>query len=52
MRLALGEENECVDDITVACDNDIFTVTAHINALPEEAKKLILFWLGKFFIYN
>lgn len=47
MRLALGEEHECVEDMVAACDLDIYTVTAHINVLPDEAKKLLLFWLGK-----
>ncbi|XP_077970731.1 uncharacterized protein LOC120328794 isoform X2 [Styela clava] len=45
MRLALGDENECIDDIAVACELDIFTVTAHINALPDEARNLLEFWI-------
>jgi len=47
MRLALGDENDCVNDVAVACDLDLYTVIAHIHALPVEAKKLLLFWIGK-----
>ena len=51
MRLALGEEADCIADITIACDLDIANVIVHINALPEEAKKLLLFWIGNCLSY-
>lgn len=47
MRLALGDETDCVNDLTVASDLDLYTVVAHIHALPNEAKKLLLFWIGE-----
>ncbi|XP_002125800.2 uncharacterized protein LOC100176663 isoform X2 [Ciona intestinalis] len=45
MRLALGEEYDCVNDVTSACELDIYAVTDHILGLPDEAKKLLLFWI-------
>jgi len=51
MHLALGEENDCVSDITIACDLELENVVAHIDALPEEAKKLLLFWIGLYLIF-
>ena len=47
MRLALGEETECVADVAVACDLDLDNVVSHVHALPDEAKKLLLFWIGE-----
>uniref|UniRef100_F6XGW2 Uncharacterized protein n=1 Tax=Ciona intestinalis TaxID=7719 RepID=F6XGW2_CIOIN len=53
MRLALGEEYDCVNDVTSACELDIYAVTDHILGLPDEAKKLLLFWIGtNIFVVN
>lgn len=46
MRLALGHETDCVNDVTIACGIDTDNVLTHIQALPEEARKLLLFWIG------
>ncbi|CAK8698309.1 unnamed protein product [Clavelina lepadiformis] len=45
MRLALGDETECVNDVTLSCDVDLQAVVAHIHALPDDAKKMLLFWI-------
>ena len=46
MRLALGHESECLNDVTMACSIDMDNAIAHIRALPKEAQKLLLFWIG------
>nr|CAB3261084.1 uncharacterized protein LOC100176663 [Phallusia mammillata] len=45
MRLALGDETDCVNDVTLASDIDLYTVVSQIHVLPQEARKLLLFWI-------
>lgn len=47
MKLALGDEQGCVNDVVQACGVAMSTVTAHITALPQDAKRILLHWLGE-----
>ena len=46
MRLALGEDRDCLEDVILASGIDIATVTAHITALPQDARRILIYWLG------